>query len=423
VCDANCGFEGTEDEVLVHEKTCLAWRVWKQIKLAKRRDADRKRKERQQETCYKHEQASLLVARLVDPQYLAYLAANPAGTASASTADDKCYDLQCASGSTADDKCYDLQCAASSEKPGKRQKKRADRAAQELAAQQRLEEARAADAAEVQAQELAQELAAQERLEEGRAADAAEVQAAIEAHLAKQKQLFLLRTQADAQGFAQQLEDNVPEFWTAVSGEREEVPRDSAEFKKIEATFQQGLRVDALAWPPADYSISSLWRIVNRDHWTAFEMRRMQTSKLQDTPEQTFIAHPFPNDTKLLWHGTAAGSAAVIMKYGFNRSAGANGKHGAVLGRGTYFSPLPRLCLAGEKGCLSHVYTPPDGDGFKHLLLCNVHLGNSIVGRSEYHTFPPAVHSTVDSLLHLSKVCVQHDHSINVLYELVVSYK
>ena len=376
VCDAKCGFEGSKDEVLRHEKDCEPWRAWKQIQLARRRDNERKRKERLQSQALLRQ---VVVTDVVgDLEHILRLAGGPVAS---STADDQ---------ATAKRSNEGASSSQAHGKPGKRQRKRAHRAAQEQAAED---------------------------------ADAAEVEAAIDAHLAQQKRLFRERTQADALGFAKQLEDNVPEFWTAESGEHVEVTRGSEEFRKIEACFTQGLGVDAHAWPSCDYKIRSLWRTVNREQWTAFEMRRRQASKLQAPPEQTSVPHAYPNDTKLLWHGTGEGSAAVIMKYGFNRSAGANGKNGAKLGRGTYFSPLPRLCLSGEKGSLSHVYTPLDGDGFKHLLLCNVHLGNSIVGRVEYHTFPPAVHSTVDSLLNISKVCVQHDSSINVLYEVVVSYK
>jgi len=370
VCDAKCGFEGTKDEVLRHEKDCEAWRAWKQIQLARRRDSERKRREARQD---KARQDQARQQEPLDADYLCYIA-DVEANAACSTADGK--------------RQHDGTSAASSSRPGKRQRAREETAAKKLAAEAR----------------------------------AAQEEAARQSHLATQKQLFLERTQADTQGFAKHLEASVPEFWTADAGEREEVPRDSVEFKKIQARFVKDVGVNGSSWPKATYKIERLFRIVQNRQWTAFEMRRWQTSQLQEDPVNLdFVAHPFPKDAELLWHGTAAGAAAKIQKDGFNRSA-ASGK--AVLGRGVYFSTSPRLCLSGEKDSLfMHVYTPPDQNGFKHLLLCNVHLGNSVKGHASYHTFPPAVHSTVDSLTDVLKVCVQHDNSINVLYQLVVSWK
>jgi hypothetical protein len=160
--------------------------------------------------------------------------------------------------------------------------------------------------------------------------------------------------------------------------------------------------------------------------WTAFELQRSLAAEAMKhaelAPLQTFNAHVYPNDCERLYHGTTFDAAGIITQHGFNRSAGTNGKHGSILGKGTYFSPLPRLSLSGEKGSLSNIYTPPDSKGFKHLLLCNVLIGNSIVGKSDYNVFPPGAHSTVDVLQNPAKICVQQDNSINILYEVVVSY-
>lgn len=46
---------------------------------------------------------------------------------------------------------------------------------------------------------------------------------------------------------------------------------------------------------------------------------------------------------RLLWHGTSWESAANIVRHGFNRAYG--GRHGAKLGRGTYFAEDPAYAL------------------------------------------------------------------------------
>jgi len=223
------------------------------------------------------------------------------------------------------------------------------------------------------------------------------------------------------------LAQNVPKYWTASAKAISEVPKDSDEFREIEAEVMLKLEIDKGHWRTVDYKVHALYRIINRAMWTAFELQRslaFDASKHKElVPQQTSTAHVYPNDCERLYHGTTVDAASVIMKHGFNRSAGTNGKHGSILGKGTYFSPLPRLSLSGDKGSLSNIYTPPDNDGFKHLLLCNVLLGNSIVGRPDYHVFPPWVHSTVDTLKSPSKICVQQDNSINILYEVLIAYE
>lgn len=243
----------------------------------------------------------------------------------------------------------------------------------------------------------------------------------------RQRQIFCDDTEVKASGYAKQLAQNVPKYWTASAKAISEVPKDSDEFREIEAEVMLKLEIDKNQWRPVDYKVHTLYRIINRAMWTAFELQRslaFDASKHKElVPQQTSTAHVYPNDCERLYHGTTVDAASVIMKHGFNRSAGTNGKHGSILGKGTYFSPLPRLSLSGDKGSLSNIYTPPDPEGFKHLLLCNVLLGNSIVGRPEYHVFPPGVHSTVDTLKNPSKICVQQDNSINILYEVLIAYE
>jgi hypothetical protein len=247
------------------------------------------------------------------------------------------------------------------------------------------------------------------------------------AQLAKQHKLFAQQTAQQGQKLMRNLASNVPKHWTEDAKARFEVPKDSDEYREIEAELKLNLEKDKLRWQPCEYKLHALFRTVNRAAWTAFELRRILVQdamkQRHSCPEQTSHAYMYPGDCARVFHGTTVGAAATIMQDGFNRSAGRNGAHGAILGKGTYFSPLARLSLSGEPGTLSNVYTPPDADGFKHLLLCDVLLGCSIVGRPEYNVFPPHVHSTVERLNAPTKICVQHDSSINVLYEVVISYQ
>lgn len=48
---------------------------------------------------------------------------------------------------------------------------------------------------------------------------------------------------------------------------------------------------------------------------------------------------------RLLWHGTSWESAANIARHGFNRAYAFAGRHGAKLGRGTYFAEDPSYSL------------------------------------------------------------------------------
>ena len=373
VCDARCGFEGSKVEVLEHEKHCQAAKAWKQSARAKRRESDRKRKQRAEDAAV----AKLAAANLGAVEYQAYLDEldqHPPGLNMPSKADK----------------------AGSQHPPSRRKAARVllwsaeDQAKLEQAAQDKA------------------------RHEESSEHD-------------RQRQIFCDDTEAKASGYAKQLAQNVPKYWTASAKAISEVPKDSDEFREIEAEVMLKLEIDKNHWRPVDYKVHALYRIINRPMWTAFELQRSlafdATKHKELVPQQTSTAHVYPNDCERLYHGTTVDAASVIMKHGFNRSAGTNGKHGSILGKGTYFSPLPRLSLSGDKGSLSNIYTPPDPEGFKHLLLCNVLLGNSIVGRPDYHVFPPGVHSTMDTLKNPSKICVQQDNSINILYEVLIAYE
>lgn len=48
---------------------------------------------------------------------------------------------------------------------------------------------------------------------------------------------------------------------------------------------------------------------------------------------------------RLLWHGTSWDCVANIVHHGFNRAYAFGGRHGAKLGRGTYFSEDPTYAL------------------------------------------------------------------------------
>lgn len=380
VCDARCGFEGSKVEVLEHERHCQAAQAWKKSARAKRRESDRKRKQRAEDAA-----VAKLVADATAVEYQAYLAQTAAEAAAA---------------------VAEAGPAPSSSKPrikaGSKPHTSSSKAARVLLWS-------AEDQAKVE--QAAQDKA---RYEESSEHD-------------RQRQIFCDDTEVKASGYAKQLAQNVPKYWTASAKAISEVPKDSDEFREIEAEVMLKLEIDKNHWRPVDYKVHALYRIINRAMWTAFELQRslaFDAAKHKElVPQQTSTAHVYPNDCERLYHGTTVDAASVIMKHGFNRSAGTNGKHGSILGKGTYFSPLPRLSLSGDKGSLSNIYTPPDPDGFKHLLLCNVLLGNSIVGRPDYHVFPPGVHSTVDTLNNASKICVQQDNSINILYEVLIAYE
>lgn len=371
VCDSKCGFEGSKAEVLEHEKACPAWAAWKAIALAKRRSEARKRKQRKTD-------ADAKSAALMADAAARYAAADSKRAASTPAAR--------------------YAAAAASAASSKSAKKEAETAT----ALEKNERKRA--------------LAEEQTRKKDSATDLAHKLQVFQDHCEKQAKLF-----------QEQLAGNVPKFWTVDDSPKFEVPKHSDEWNEIEAEFIRKLEIDSYLWPQCAYSLHTLYRTVSRAKWTAFELRRnlikedMTHAEIQ--PTEPCTANRYPRDCARLFHGTSLAAAATISTSGFNRSAGQNGRHGSILGKGTYFSPLPRLPLCGETGSLSNVYTPPDGKGFKHLLLCNVVLGNSILGKPEYDVFPPGVHSTVNRLTTPSKHCVQHDNSINVLYELVVSYK
>jgi len=48
---------------------------------------------------------------------------------------------------------------------------------------------------------------------------------------------------------------------------------------------------------------------------------------------------------RLLWHGTSWESVPNIVRHGFNRAYAYGGRHGAKLGRGTYFAEDPNYAL------------------------------------------------------------------------------
>lgn len=48
---------------------------------------------------------------------------------------------------------------------------------------------------------------------------------------------------------------------------------------------------------------------------------------------------------RLLWHGTSWERVANIARHGFNRAYAYGGRHGARLGRGTYFAEDPAYAL------------------------------------------------------------------------------
>jgi hypothetical protein len=395
VCEANCGFEGSKLEVLEHEKTCSKFAVWKPAALARRRESERKRKLRAQDAAL----TKLVAANTSksEIEYQAYLAQIAA----------------------------DTKAAGKGGKAGRAKTSKASKAGKGRTLQPEGHASWAAS--EVEAREAAAEQAKQEHeaAERKAAQDKARQEEESSEHV-RQRQKFCDDTETQANSYAKQLAENVPKFWTADAKPFCEVPRDSDEFKEIEAEVMLKLEIDKHQWRPVVYKVHALYRIINRPMWTAFELQRSLAAEAMKhaelAPLQTFNAHLYPNDCERLYHGTTLDAAGIITQHGFNRSAGTNGKHGSILGKGTYFSPLPRLSLSGEKGSLSNIYTPPDSNGFKHLLLCNVLIGNSIVGKSDYNVFPPGAHSTMDVLQNPAKICVQQDNSINILYEVVVSY-
>lgn len=107
---------------------------------------------------------------------------------------------------------------------------------------------------------------------------------------------------------------------------------------------------------------------------------------------------------RLLWHGTSWESVPNIVREGFNRAYAYHGRHGARLGRGTYFAedPVYALRFCGR------------GTGSKALLLAGVLPGRC--ARGEDGLLEPPLdaagarfNSTVDNPANPRVLCVFRD--------------
>lgn len=114
---------------------------------------------------------------------------------------------------------------------------------------------------------------------------------------------------------------------------------------------------------------------------------------------------------RLLWHGTSWDSVANIARNGFNRAYAFGGKHGARLGRGSYFAEDPcyalRFCGRGSP---------------RALFLAGVLVGQYTRGE-EGLIEPPVVDatglrydSTVDSVTRPRVFCIFRDFQALPLY-------
>jgi len=120
---------------------------------------------------------------------------------------------------------------------------------------------------------------------------------------------------------------------------------------------------------------------------------------------------------RFLWHGTAWDSVANIVHNGFNRAYAFGGRHGAKLGRGSYFAEDPNYALRFcGKGVVSRA-----------LFLAGVLPGKFTRGEDGLIE-PPAMDasglrfdSTVDNVTNPRVFCIFKDFQALPLYLALVS--
>jgi hypothetical protein len=222
---------------------------------------------------------------------------------------------------------------------------------------------------------------------------------------------------ADSKASLIALQEHTSKYWTADAPLYGPVSACSAEWKEVELEFRNSFSREKNA---SDWHVHQINRIQNLHKNATFQAQRLMISKDQQKPAITTRSYEYPNDLRNLWHGTKKEAVEPIVNYGFDRSA--MGNNGAVLGVGTYFSTDVDLPLTGECGNADR-YTPPDKNGYKHLILSEVIMGNSVIGDKSYTIFPPGVHSTVDDLKKPEKVCIHHDNNTHAIYHLVLKKK
>merc|ERR1712113_343963 len=107
-----------------------------------------------------------------------------------------------------------------------------------------------------------------------------------------------------------------------------------------------------------------------------------------------------------LWHGTSWATVPKIVRQGFNRSFA--GRHGTLLGAGTYFSTDPAY---SQRFCDRH---GGGRDGTKALLLSRVLVGNYCKGTKE--DVEPPVMDSESGVLFDSTVDNEEHPSIFVVF-------
>lgn len=106
-----------------------------------------------------------------------------------------------------------------------------------------------------------------------------------------------------------------------------------------------------------------------------------------------------PSEQRWLYHGTSSDACSNIITKGFNRSY--CGKNATVYGRGVYFA-------RDMSYSASHIYSPPDSQGTKHMIAARVLIGKTAVGNDTMIEPPDGVTTTVNRAV---------DPSIFVVYK------
>jgi poly [ADP-ribose] polymerase 10/14/15 len=127
----------------------------------------------------------------------------------------------------------------------------------------------------------------------------------------------------------------------------------------------------------SNFSVVRIQRIQNESEWQRYSLLKQQ-----------WMRAGMHNEHDQVWHGTSESTKDKICHGGFNRSF----NKAAVYGRGVYFA-------RDAKYSLSDVYSPPSANGLKHLFLCRILLGRSIVGEPGYRDATDAGDSGAKSMV------------------------
>jgi len=128
----------------------------------------------------------------------------------------------------------------------------------------------------------------------------------------------------------------------------------------------------------AQYDVISVTRCANPELSTRYKFEQMKLArKHPDGVELPDGIHALQLDPSIgelaLFHGCISEKFPCILKQGFDfRIAGSNA--GAMFGKGAYFA---------ENASKSDLYSRPDGDGLRHMILAKVLVGKTFVAKSE----------------------------------------